>query len=113
MRGNFGAVSARWRELAEEQRHIWIAVARNIKSKPCLAQSGPPTGCQLFVKINVALANRGKAQVDLPPACLRFPKMAVAGLWGSDAVNVIEINPLMKGWEEELQEVTALVAAAA
>ena len=113
VRGNFGAVSARWRELTEEQRHIWIAVARNTKSKPRLGQSGPLTGCQLFVKINVALANRGKAQVDLPPAYPRFPKLAGSELRPREVANVIKINPLMAGWEDQLREVTALVAAAA
>ena len=113
VRGNFGAVSARWRELTPEQRVIWIAVARTIQSKPRLGQSGPLTGCQLFMKVNVALANRGKAQGDLPPAYLRFPKLALAGLRASDAVNVIKINPRMEGWEEELREETVVMAAAA
>jgi hypothetical protein len=68
VRTNFGAVSARWRTLTREQHETWIAFASTRSSKPRVGQSGPLTGCQLFVKINVALANSGKPQVDLPPA---------------------------------------------
>src|SRR5208337_1812634 len=67
VRGVFGAVSGRWRTLAEEQRVIWCAVARHKKSRPRLCQCGPLTGFLYFVKINVALAHRGLPQVDLPP----------------------------------------------
>jgi hypothetical protein len=67
VRGVFGGVSARWRTLTEEQRVIWCAVARHKKSRVRLRQCGPLTGFLYFVKINVALAHRGVAQVDLPP----------------------------------------------
>ena len=71
VRGTFGAVSKRWRTLTEPQRLVWCAVAKTKKSKPRLLQCGPLTGFLLFVKVNVALANRGLAQVDLPPEFLR------------------------------------------
>src|ERR1035437_4306428 len=74
VRWNFGAVSKRWRTLTQEQRDAWIAVVRTMKSKPRLFQCGPLTGCQLFVKTNVALANRGKPQVDLPTNHPRSPE---------------------------------------
>ncbi|MFN2169403.1 MAG: hypothetical protein ACK2U9_24485, partial [Anaerolineae bacterium] len=77
IRGIFGAVSQRWRTLTEEQRLAWIAAAATILSKPRLAQSGPLTGCQLFVKVNVYLAYRGQPQVDLPPLVFRCPRRAV------------------------------------
>jgi len=67
VRGVFGGVSARWRRLTEEQRVIWCAVAKHKKSRVRLRQCGPLSGFLYFVKINVALANRGVAQVDLPP----------------------------------------------
>ena len=73
VRGTFGAVSARWRTLTEEQRVIWCQVARTKWSKPRLRQKGTLTGILLFMKVNVALANRGMAQVDLPPG---YPKVA-------------------------------------
>jgi hypothetical protein len=46
---------------------IWCAVAKHKKSRVRLRQCGPLSGFLYFVKINVALANRGVAQVDLPP----------------------------------------------
>jgi hypothetical protein len=58
VRGNFTAVSKRWRMLTQTQQDIWNAVARTKKSKPRLG-CGPLAGFNLFVKINVALANRG------------------------------------------------------
>jgi hypothetical protein len=87
VRGAFGAVSARWRELDQAQRDVWCAVARTMKSKPRLQQCGPLTGFLLFVKVNVPLANRGLAQVDLPPEgrsekqdCRNKPPKAVPDL---------------------------------
>jgi hypothetical protein len=80
VRGTFGAVSARWRTLTEEQRVIWCALARAKQSKPRLLQCGPLTGFLLFVKINVALANRGLAQVDLPPEYSQTSERAVLSL---------------------------------
>ena len=63
----FAAVSARWRTLSEAQRVVWCAVARHKKSRVRLRQCGSLSGFLYFVKVNVALANRGVAQVDLPP----------------------------------------------
>ena len=68
----FAAVSARWRTLTEDQRQVWIAVARTKKSRYRLG-CGPLTGFNYFVKINVALANRGQPQVDLPPEYFQSP----------------------------------------
>ena len=76
VRGNFRAVSARWRTLTQEQRDVWIAVAWTKWSKPRLG-TGRLTGCQLFVKTNVPLANQGKPQVDLPLEYSQSPKPPV------------------------------------
>jgi hypothetical protein len=67
VRGVFATVSARWRTLTQEQRDLWIAVASTMKTKPRLDQCGVLPGFNLFIKVNVPLANRGLAQVDLPP----------------------------------------------
>jgi hypothetical protein len=87
VRGVFSAVSKRWRTLSQAQRDVWIAVARTKWSKPRLLQRGRLTGCQLFVKTNVALVNRGQPQVDLPverrrkkEECNKMPPKAVPGL---------------------------------
>jgi hypothetical protein len=87
VRGNFRAVSARWRALTQEQRDVWIAVAATMKTKPRLFQCGELTGFNFFVKLNVGLANRGIAQVDLPPEHRRLPKRAVSGLLGGGFVS--------------------------
>jgi hypothetical protein len=75
VRGVFAAVSARWRTLTQAQRDVWIAVAWNVWSKPRLG-SGRLPGYNLFVKVNVPLANQGLAQIDLPPEHFR-PKEVV------------------------------------
>ncbi len=77
IRNIFAAVSKRWRTLTEAQRLAWIAAAATILSKPRLAQCGPLTGLQLFVKVNVYLAYRGQPQVDLPPLVFRCPNRPV------------------------------------
>src|ERR1022692_494705 len=76
IRGVFATVSKRWRTLTQAQRDVWIAVAWTKWSKPRLG-TGRLTGCQLFVKINVALVNQGKPQVDLPLEYSRSPKPPV------------------------------------
>jgi hypothetical protein len=78
VRGTFGAVSARWRALTEDQRIIWCAVAKTKKSKSRLLQCGPLTGFLLFMKVNVPLVNRSLPQVDLPMEYLRGPQPGVS-----------------------------------
>ena len=77
VRGNFGAVAKRWRTLNQRQRDLWEAVARTKKTRCRLGRRWPMTGYNYFVKVNVALANRGLAQVDVPPAGLRQPGLHV------------------------------------
>jgi hypothetical protein len=95
VRGNFGAVSARWRTLTQAQRDVWCAIARKIKSKPRLLQCGFLTGFLLFVKVNVALANRGIPQVDLPVEDPRSSKQAVASLFYTSRFSQLPIGPML------------------
>jgi hypothetical protein len=95
IRGNFGAVSARWRELTEEQRIIWCQVARTKESKPRLFQCGPLTGFLLFVKTNVPLANRGIPQIDLPPEYPRVPQPTVSSLLGTSSFDQPPVGPML------------------
>ena len=67
VRGNFGVVSARWRTLTEEQRQVWLRAAKDKKTRRRLGKSFRLGGFNYFVRVNVALANRGLPQVDLPP----------------------------------------------
>lgn len=67
VRGNFGAVSARWRTLSEQQRVSWCVAGKSKKTRRRLGQCWPLPGFSYFVKTNVWLVNRGQPQVDLPP----------------------------------------------
>jgi hypothetical protein len=77
VRGNFGAVSKRWRTLTQPQRDVWCAVARTKWSRPRLGKGRLP-GFNYFVKTNVPLADRGQAQVDLPLEYLRLAQQALS-----------------------------------
>jgi hypothetical protein len=116
----FAAVSARWRTLTQNQRGVWIAVARTKKSRPRLG-CGPLTGFNFFVKINVALANRGQPQVDLPPEYSQFPQLAVSGLFDTSRFDhppvgptlFLQANQLIDGWDHAPRKFAALVPPAA
>jgi hypothetical protein len=79
-RSALGRTAARWRKLTEEQRVTWITAAHQTSSYPSLGQSGPLTGCQLFIKINCTLAAIGQAPVDLPPERPSFSANPVGAL---------------------------------
>jgi len=121
IRGIFGAVSKRWRTLTEEQRLAWIAAAATILSKPRLAQSGPLTGCQLFVKVNVYLAHRGQPQVDLPPLVFRCPGRAVPSPYDAGSspqvpvayTTYLQANRLLADWSRHRHKRLALRPAPA
>ena len=93
VRANFGAVSARWRTLSEAQRQVWMAVASTKKTKPRLLQCGRMPGFNYFVKTNVALANRGLAQVDLPLEFLRALEAEAANRLDVGSFNQPPIGP--------------------
>jgi hypothetical protein len=95
VRGTFSAVSARWRELTDEQRKIWCQVARTKWSKPRLCQKGRLTGILLFMKVNVALANQGLAQVDLPPGYLKVPQPAMPPPLQSGSFDQPPVGPML------------------
>jgi hypothetical protein len=77
VRGAFGSVSARWRTLSEEQRLAWCLAGKSEKSRRRLGRHWPLNGFSYFVRVNVALVNRGQAQVDLPPAESLQPTLAL------------------------------------
>ena len=111
----FAAVSKRWGTLTQDQRDAWIAVARTKKSRNRLG-CGPLTGFNFFVKINVGLANLGKAQVDLPPGYARFLQLAAGGLCQAGRFEQLSVGPtlflqanqLMDGWEGAGRKFAAL-----
>ncbi len=94
VRGAFGAVSARWRALSEDQRIIWCVLAKTKKSKPRLLQCGPLTGFLLFMKVNVPLVDRGLPQVDLPIEYPRGPQPAVSRLLRISNFDQVPVGPV-------------------
>ena len=107
VRETFGGVSTRWRKITEEQRLIWCAAARHKKSRVRLRQCGRLTGFLYFVKINVSLANRGLAQVDLPPEHSEAAERSVMSLNYSGRFEQFPVGPTlflranqrMGGWD--------------
>jgi hypothetical protein len=100
VRRPFGGSSAGWRRLTQAQRDLWNAAARDYNSSPKLAQRGPLTGQQLYVKINTALACQGRPQVDIPPPYPVFPLPAISGLTVTNvrsAVRITLVCPLDPG----------------
>jgi len=87
----------------------WIAATTTILSRPRLAQSGPLTGCQLFVKANVYLAHRGQPQVDLPPLIFRCPRRAVPSPYDAGRARQVPVayttylqaNRLLADWSRD------------
>ena len=95
VREGFREVSTRWRKLSEEQRLIWCAAAKHKKSRVRLRQCGPLSGFLYFVKINVALANRGVAQVDLPPEHCEAAERRVLSLNYSGRFEQVAVGPTL------------------
>ena len=77
VRGAFGSVSARWRMLCEEQRQAWCVAAKSERTRRRLGRRWPLNGFNYFVRVNVILANRGLAQMDLPPTESLQPILAL------------------------------------
>ena len=75
---------------------ICIDVAWTQWSKPRLSQRGRLTGCQLFVKTNVPLANQGKPQLDLPPGYVQSAKPPVGAAFCIHPLSFI-LQPLLDG----------------
>jgi hypothetical protein len=118
VRGIFAAISKRWGTLTQAQCLAWILVARTILSRPRLG-CGPLTGFNLFVMVNVRLANRGLPQVDLPPPCPGTPQQAVSSLFRtspSDQLPIsytlyLEANHLLERWHYDPGKSAVLVPA--
>ena len=119
VRAHFGAVSARWRLLTEAQRRVWMAVASTKKTRPRLLQCGRMPGFNFFMKTNVALANRGLAQVDLPLEFLRALEAEAAGRpdigdFGQPPIGpalFLRAKQLLEDWRENPQKFMASVMA--
>jgi hypothetical protein len=80
VRNSFGAVSARWRTLTHAQRDAWNIAGSTKKSRYRFG-CGPLSGFNYFVKVNVALVNRGERQVALPPGRVQPPQPILSGVF--------------------------------
>ena len=79
VRANLGKFSSLWNDLSEEQREAWRRLARSVRSRKRLNQSGSLTGQTLFIKINTVLATCGyEPRFDPPPLPGPFDNPVVA-----------------------------------
>ncbi len=68
VRHSFGTVAASWRLLEESQRLEWCRRAKSQKTRRRLGKRWPLPGYSYYMRVNVALANRGEPLLVLPPA---------------------------------------------
>jgi hypothetical protein len=82
----------RFDALTDAQQDAWNVAADGFQSKPCLGQSGPLTGLQLFVRINCKLGRLGQDAVDAPPAAPQFPAVAPQSLVITNTAGVVAVK---------------------
>lgn len=92
VRAILSATARAWRELTDQQRAAWTAMALDVQSKPRLGQSGTLTGEQLYCQLNIALQTYGQAPVSDPPAFPTFPALAPANLVIANVGGVISLK---------------------
>ena len=76
---DFGAASARWNYLTEDQRKAWRDYGRKVRSHPQGGQSGRLTGQMLYTAINRNQAALGLPPLDYPPERPEFGPNPVVG----------------------------------
>ena len=76
---DFGAASAGWNYLTDDQRKAWRAYGRKVRSHPQGGQSGPLTGQMLYTAINRNQAALGLPPLDYPPERPVFGPSPVVG----------------------------------
>ncbi|HOC55102.1 MAG TPA: hypothetical protein PKI20_05740 [Verrucomicrobiota bacterium] len=91
-RGNFGAVSRRWRGLVPEQRLAWRLAAADRLTVSRAGRSVPPSGYHYFVQVNAARAHLGLIWLDLPPVVPSFSPNRVAELAISNTGGTISLK---------------------
>ena len=64
---NFGEVSVHWSRITEPQRQAWCVASKHQKTRRRLGKRYPMRGYYYYMRVNVALANRGQPLLDLPP----------------------------------------------
>jgi hypothetical protein len=91
-RGNFGAVSSRWRALTPEQRAAWCMAAANKFTVTHSGRQVALSGYSFFVSTNTRRADLGLPQFDLPPAEPTFSPNPVAELVVANLAGTITLK---------------------
>ncbi len=91
-RGNFGAVSGRWRGLTPEQQVAWCLAAADGFTVTRAGRSVPLSGYHYFVQVNAARARLGLGWLDLPPIVPSFSPNPVAELAITNAGGTISLK---------------------
>jgi hypothetical protein len=79
-RGFVSAVAGEWRQLTDEQRAGWTALADKL--------SGELTGINAYNQVNIARAKCGLPTLPTAPALPAFGQLSCAGLWVTDTPRV-------------------------
>lgn len=99
--------SAAWRALTENERLAWSAAALTHNSRSRLGQSGPLTGEQLYVRINVNLTMVGESDVTVPPEAPTFEANVVQTLELLNPGGVLSIKLICTGTSTAFNLVSA------
>ena len=63
---NFGALSAGWRALSQEQRNSWDSFAASVPRTNTFGQTYSPTGQNYYIGLNTNLLNAGRSTINSP-----------------------------------------------
>jgi hypothetical protein len=94
---HFGAASAGWNYLTDEQRNAWRAYGRTVRSHPRGGQSGPLSGQTLYTAINRNQAALGLPPLDYPPERPSFGPNPVVALDVSVVRNRVVLQLILSG----------------
>jgi hypothetical protein len=91
-RGNFGAVSSRWRALSPEQRAAWCLAAACKYTTSTTGRQVSLNGYNYFVSVNSKRAQLRLPRFDLPPAEPAFSPNPVAELVATNTGGAITLK---------------------
>jgi hypothetical protein len=122
-RAAFGAAVKAWSEsrgMTQEDQRAWIRAAKEVRSRPRLAQSGPLTGQQYFIGVNCARAQQGQemllkapAERALGPTPQRKRVQPTARLTGSPGGTITFLTVLPSGKGFTISEPLATASSSA
>jgi hypothetical protein len=87
-----GTAAHNWKTITETQRLAWSEAAKLIQTRPRLGQSGPLTGLQLYIRINLNLSIVGEPTVATPPAAPVFESNVVNGIELTNPGGVVAVK---------------------